>query len=189
MRATPERWIMASSPSAPTALPQPAFAGLGRRLAAYLLDVVIAASVMFIAGFTMRGFRAFGLSRPAAERAGEGYDPIAAWHALGAGAKLCVVFGFVLSMGPIYLALFELQHHRRVHQLISEEAFRHNLTLAGELRQAAPWHLRDGRCGRANQHCPCVRWVGFCHRVLIRDRASRKRGIRNSLKLRTFDSC
>jgi hypothetical protein len=139
MRATPERWIMASSPSAPTALPQPAFAGLGRRLAAYLLDVVIAASVMFIAGFTMRGFRAFGLWRPAAERAGEGYDPIAAWHALGAGAKLCVVFGFVLSMGPIYLALFE------------------GLTLAGELRQAAPWHLRDGRCGRANQHCPCVR--------------------------------
>jgi hypothetical protein len=58
---------MASSQPAPTALPQPSFAGLGRRLVAYFVDLVIAASVMFIAGFTVRGFRAVGLWRPAVQ--------------------------------------------------------------------------------------------------------------------------
>jgi len=94
---------MASSQPVPTALPQPSFAGLGRRLAAYFLDVLIAASVILIAGFSMRGLRAVGLWMPAVQE----LSPSEIWRGFGVGAKLSVVFGFVLSMGPIYLALFE----------------------------------------------------------------------------------
>jgi len=93
--------------AAPAALAQPHFAGLGRRLAAYFVDLAISASVFLFVALTMRGLRGVGLWRPAAERVGEVYDPITAWHALGAGAKLAVVLGYVLSMGVLYFALFE----------------------------------------------------------------------------------
>jgi uncharacterized RDD family membrane protein YckC len=101
---------MASSravPAASSAPAQLAFAGLGRRLAAYFVDMAICASVFILLALTMRGLRGVGLWRPATERAGDVYDPMAAWHALEAGSKLAVVFGFVLSMGVIYFALFE----------------------------------------------------------------------------------
>jgi uncharacterized RDD family membrane protein YckC len=94
---------MISSQAAPGAVSQLFFAGLGRRLAAYLLDVVIAASVLLFAGFAMRGLRAFGLWLPAVQ----GLSPSEMWRGLGVGAKLSILFGFVLSMGPIYLVLFE----------------------------------------------------------------------------------
>jgi uncharacterized RDD family membrane protein YckC len=101
---------MASSQAAvaaPVAVAQLPFAGLGRRLAAYFVDLAISASVFLFLALTMRGLRGIGLWRPAAEQAGEGYDPITLWHTLGAGAKLAVVLGYVLSMGVIYFALFE----------------------------------------------------------------------------------
>ena len=101
---------MASSqavPAASAALAQLPFAGLGRRLAAYFVDLAISASVFLLLALTMRGLRGVGFWRPATERAGEGYDPMAAWHALGADSKLAVVLGFILSMGVIYFALFE----------------------------------------------------------------------------------
>ena len=94
---------MASSQAAPAALPQPSFAGLGRRLAAYFVDVAISACMLFAAGFTMRALRAFGLWTPAIQRA----SPHELWMSLQAAAKLSIIFGFVLSMGPIYLTLFE----------------------------------------------------------------------------------
>lgn len=101
---------MASSqaaPAAPAALAQLPFAGLGRRLAAYFADLAVSSSVLFLLGFTMRGLRAVGLWSPAAERVGGASDPVAAWHALGAGGKSAMVLGYVLSMGVIYFALFE----------------------------------------------------------------------------------
>jgi uncharacterized RDD family membrane protein YckC len=101
---------MASSQAgvaAPAALAQPPFAGLGRRLAAYFVDLAISASVFVFLALTMRSLRGVGLWRPVAERVGEVYDPITAWHALETGAKLAVVLGYVLSMGVIYFALFE----------------------------------------------------------------------------------
>jgi uncharacterized RDD family membrane protein YckC len=88
-------------------LPRPSFASLGRRLGAYFLDVIISGSVVFAVAFSMRALRALGLWMPVGERIGESYDPVTAWHALGAGAKLSILLGFVLSMGPLYLALFE----------------------------------------------------------------------------------
>jgi uncharacterized RDD family membrane protein YckC len=94
---------MTSSQAVPGTVSQPAFAGLDRRLAAYLLDAVIAASVLLFSGFTMRGLRAFGLWLPAVQ----GLSPTEMWRGLGVGAKLSILFGFVLSMGPVYSALFE----------------------------------------------------------------------------------
>jgi uncharacterized RDD family membrane protein YckC len=92
---------------APAALARIPFAGLGRRLAAYFADMVISASVFLMLAFTMRGLRSAGLWRPAAQPAGEVYDPLRAWQVLGGGSKLAVVLGFVLSMGVIYFVLFE----------------------------------------------------------------------------------
>jgi uncharacterized RDD family membrane protein YckC len=100
---------MASSQAVPAASGAPALlplAGLGRRLAAYFTDMAISASVFLLLALTMRGLRGAGIWRPAAERT-EGYEPMAAWQALGAGAKVAVVLGFVLSMGAIYFTLFE----------------------------------------------------------------------------------
>ncbi|HEX6802274.1 MAG TPA: RDD family protein [Terriglobales bacterium] len=92
---------------APAALAQLRFAGLGRRLAAYFVDMAIVASGFVFLALTMRGLRGVGLWRPGGERVGEVHDPITLWYAMGAGAKGAVVLGFVLSMGVLYFALFE----------------------------------------------------------------------------------
>ena len=83
---------------------QPSFGGLGRRLGAYLLDCLIAVSVVILAeSLAMRGLRAVGLWNPSVH----GADPVQLWRGLGASAKLAIVFGYFLMIGPIYLALFE----------------------------------------------------------------------------------
>jgi len=94
---------MASSqavPAASAALVQLPLAGLGRRLAAHLTDVAISASVFLFLVLTMRGLRGVGLWKPVTEHTGRGYDPTA-WHALGAGPKVAVVLGFILSVGAV----------------------------------------------------------------------------------------
>lgn len=96
--------MAASSLAAPVVVPQPSFASLGRRLAAYFLDALIAASVMVFTASTMRGLRALGLWTSSLP---QGVSPEVTWRAQGPGAKFAVVFGFVLLMGPIYLTLFE----------------------------------------------------------------------------------
>lgn len=92
---------MDSSAPAPTLLLSPAYASLGRRLAAHLFDVLIAFSVLLLTGIVMRIFRASGLWMPS------GQAPDQTWQALGAGAKCSILIAFVLSMGPIYFALWE----------------------------------------------------------------------------------
>ena len=94
---------MASSQVVPTSAPQPAYADLSRRLAAYFIDVLIAASVIFIASFTLRGLRAVGIWQLPAQV----ISPDVMWRGLGVAPKLAFVVGFVLSMGAIYLPLFE----------------------------------------------------------------------------------
>jgi uncharacterized RDD family membrane protein YckC len=79
------------------------YASLGRRLAAYLLDLVIATSVVFLVGPCLRIFRAVGVWVPA----GAGATPSEIYNALGFVPKLFVVFAFVLSTGPVYFALCE----------------------------------------------------------------------------------
>ncbi|MFZ1918844.1 MAG: RDD family protein [Terriglobales bacterium] len=94
---------MASSQQLPVEVPQRSFAGLGSRIAAHFLDVLISLSVIFVVGFLLRGLRVSGLWMPATAKA----PPEEIWRGLGAVAKLAVVIGYLLSIGPIYLALFE----------------------------------------------------------------------------------
>ena len=78
------------------------YAGLGRRVAAYVIDLIIAFSVMMAAGFTSRILFAAGLVTPVPPT-----DPVSLWASLSAGLKLAVLFAYMLAMGPIYFALFE----------------------------------------------------------------------------------
>jgi hypothetical protein len=93
--------MMATSQAAPSALAFPALAGLGRRIAAYLLDLLIAFSVLLLVAISMRVFRAVGVWTPDGTE-----DPVEIWRALGVGAKLLVVSAYVLSGGPVYFILF-----------------------------------------------------------------------------------
>ena len=92
---------MASSQVVPITLPSP-YASLGRRVAAHLLDVLVAFSVLLLVAIVMRGLRAFGFWTP-----DPGRTPEQAWQALGIVAKMFVLVAFVLSMGPIYFMLWE----------------------------------------------------------------------------------
>ena len=92
---------MATSQESLGPIHSPRYAGLTRRLTAFLLDVLIAVCVVMIVGMTMRGFRALGLWMPTP------IDPQATWRSLGVPAKLAVLLGFFLSMGALYLPLFE----------------------------------------------------------------------------------
>src|SRR5437588_11185270 len=93
---------MASSEAVP-ALSSPSSGGLVRRLGAYLLDSLLAGSDVILVSVTLRALSAIGLRGTAAHD----IDPELMWRSLEMPAKLAIVFGFVLSMGPIYLALFE----------------------------------------------------------------------------------
>jgi uncharacterized RDD family membrane protein YckC len=71
-------------------------------VAAYVIDLIIAFSVMMAAGFTSRILFAAGLVTPVPPT-----DPVSLWASLSAGLKLAVLFAYMLAMGPIYFALFE----------------------------------------------------------------------------------
>jgi uncharacterized RDD family membrane protein YckC len=88
---------------APIAQPVPRpYAGLPRRVAAYLIDMIIGFSVIMAAGFTARILFAAGFLTPV-----QPTDPVTLWHSLGVGLQLTVLLAYVLAMGPIYFALFE----------------------------------------------------------------------------------
>lgn len=94
---------MTSSQQVPAALPKPLFAGLASRLAAYLLDALISLLLLFLVAFVLLAMRVLHLWT----LAGQGRPPEEIWRSLGVSAKLAVVFVYVLSLGPMYLALFE----------------------------------------------------------------------------------
>ena len=85
------------------AVRQPSYAGLGRRIAAHLIDALIAIAVLLAASLAMRWLRALGIFTAFPE----GIDPVVAWHGLAAPAKLAIIVAFIVSMGPIYLGLFQ----------------------------------------------------------------------------------
>ena len=93
---------MASSQPSLVTVPQSSYAGLGRRIAAYLIDVLIAIALLFVVGFLMRGLRAAGVWTPA-----EVLDPSVAWREMAVPAKIAILVAFVVSMGPFCLAFFE----------------------------------------------------------------------------------
>jgi uncharacterized RDD family membrane protein YckC len=81
----------------------PPYANFGRRLAAYLIDSLIALCVVFLVSATIRIFRAVGLW----EIAAVGATPEEMWRSLGAIAKLSVLSAFVVSSGLLYFPVLE----------------------------------------------------------------------------------
>jgi len=96
---------MASAQVVPSVIAQFSYAGLARRVAAHLIDVMIAFAVMLAGGLFMRWLRVLGVwHMPVPE--GEA-DPAALWHAMAVGSKVAIVVAFSVSMGPFYSALFQ----------------------------------------------------------------------------------
>lgn len=93
---------MASSQPAPGAISKASYAALGRRTAAYVIDVTIAFAVLLAATLAIRWLRMVGVWTPAA-----GVDAVGGWASLKTPAKVAVIIASLVSMGPIYLALFE----------------------------------------------------------------------------------
>jgi len=94
---------MASAPVTSAVLPQLSYAGLGRRVAAHLIDILIAFAVTLAAGFFMQYLRARGFwTAPEGDQ-----DPLTLWRGMPGAARLAVVIAFIVSMGPFYLGLFQ----------------------------------------------------------------------------------
>jgi uncharacterized RDD family membrane protein YckC len=92
---------MATSPVLLNVSTGASFASLPRRIAAYLLDVLIAFAVMVPVSITMRLFRATGVWTPALSG-----DPQSIWLTLGVGPKLLIILAYIILMGPLYFILF-----------------------------------------------------------------------------------
>lgn len=96
---------MASAQVVPAVDLQLSYAGLARRVAAHLIDLMIALAVIMAGGLFMRWLRVLGVwHMPVPE--GEA-DPAALWHAMAVGSKVAIVVAFIVSMGPFYSGLFQ----------------------------------------------------------------------------------
>jgi uncharacterized RDD family membrane protein YckC len=95
-----------SSPVPPSVFPQTSYAGLGRRVAAHLIDVLIVFVVVMSAGFFVRWLRVLGMWTVPTTAAGEA-DPLTLWQSMGAGSKAAIIVCFIVSMGPFYLGLLQ----------------------------------------------------------------------------------
>jgi uncharacterized RDD family membrane protein YckC len=118
------------------------YAGLGRRVAAYVIDLVIGFSVLMAAAFTTRILLAAGLVTPI-----QATDPVTLWRSLGVGLKVAVLLAFVLAMGPIYFVLFESSPWQAT---FGKRVV--DIRVTGD----------DGQ--RVNRRRACVRWIArfFC---------------------------
>jgi uncharacterized RDD family membrane protein YckC len=86
---------MASSQAVSLVTPPAAnYASLGRRIGAYLVDLVLQLCMLLAVSFTLRFMRSAGLWSPNQDLA-----PPEQWHLLGIGSKLLVLAAFVASMG------------------------------------------------------------------------------------------
>jgi uncharacterized RDD family membrane protein YckC len=96
---------MASAQVAPSVVVQLSYAGLARRVAAHLIDVVIAFAVMLASGLFMRWLSTVGVWHvPAPEG---GVDPQSLWHAMTVGSQVAILVAFIVSMGPFYSGFFQ----------------------------------------------------------------------------------
>ena len=87
---------MASPQVTPVETPPPVYAALGRRLAAYVIDVLLVLGLLFMVAFAVRGLRAIGLWAPS----DSAVPPEQLWRALGVGPKLLIVLAYFISLGP-----------------------------------------------------------------------------------------
>ena len=94
------------SPVSPAAFPQTSYAGLGRRVAAHLIDVLIAIAVTMAAGFFMQWLRTLGIWTVPTAPTGEA-DPVRLWQTMVVGAKAAIIVCFIVTMGPFYLSLLQ----------------------------------------------------------------------------------
>lgn len=94
------------SPVAPAVFPQSSYAGLGRRVAAHLIDILIAFAVMMAAGIFMRWLRAIGIWTVPTLPTGEA-DPLTLWQIMGTAGKAAIIVCFIVAMGPFYLSLLQ----------------------------------------------------------------------------------
>lgn len=87
------------------------YAGLGPRLGACLVDILIAFSLLIVVVILLRTFRALGIweadTATQLKMGSAGMTPEEIWRGLGASAKFAIVIAFVLSQGAIYRVLFE----------------------------------------------------------------------------------
>jgi uncharacterized RDD family membrane protein YckC len=94
------------SPGAPAVIPQTYYAGLGRRVAAHLIDLLIALAIMMAAAFFMRWLRALGVWRIPTPPSGE-TDPLTLWQSMSTACKAAIIVCFIVTMGPFYLGLLQ----------------------------------------------------------------------------------
>ena len=95
-----------SSPVAPTILAQNSYAGLGRRVAAHLVDALVALALIFAGGFFMRWLRVLGVWTVPSLAEGEA-DPLTLWHRLSVGAQVAIVVAYIVQMGTFYSGFFQ----------------------------------------------------------------------------------
>jgi uncharacterized RDD family membrane protein YckC len=77
------------------------YANLGRRLGAWLLDSAILLCLLLTTALTIGFLRSLGVWAPT-----QG-PPDEIWKALGFTPKLFAVLTFIISLGPLYFALFQ----------------------------------------------------------------------------------
>ena len=81
---------------------RPSYASLGRRIAAYLIDIVLFFAVWILVAITMQLLRATEFWIPAVG----GGNPQNTWAALNVSSKLLVVLAYVVPLGPFHFILF-----------------------------------------------------------------------------------
>ncbi len=92
---------MASSQVSPGVIPQPSFAGLERRLPAFLIDLFVAGAVVVAAAFIVRELGILGVwIRPMTRVA----EP---WSYVSPAYKLLCATAYIVAFGPFYLGFFE----------------------------------------------------------------------------------
>src|SRR5215469_8222245 len=92
---------MVTSASLPDIAAGSSYAGLGRRIVAYLIDSLFVFAILALVAISMRLFRTIGLWVPT-----RAVDPHGIWATLGVGSKLLVMLAYVVSFGPFYFIFF-----------------------------------------------------------------------------------
>jgi uncharacterized RDD family membrane protein YckC len=80
------------------------YSGVGRRLGAHIVDLLIVFSVLILHGMTFRMLRAAGIWKVTNA---EAVSPEELWHSFGVAPKIAVLLAFVVTSGLIYFPVFE----------------------------------------------------------------------------------